>query len=160
MFSEMSEIVVVIIIIIINDENEEIDPILDDLDIEIGPFTQEEYQEAKSSLVEGKSCGEDCIPPEVLKRCNLDDIILEFCNQTLLHGKKPEQWSILNIVPIPKAGDLSQGGNYRGISLSSIVAKTFNRMILNRTRPEIDKHLRDNQNGFGLAEPQWDTYLL
>ena len=93
----------------------------------------------------------DCIPPEVLKRCNLDDIILEFCNQTLLHGKKPEQWSILNIVPIPKAGDLSQGGNYRGISLSSIVAKTFNRMILNRIRPEIDKHLRDNQNGFRVG---------
>ena len=126
-------------------------PILEDLDIEIGPFTHEEYQEAKSSLVEGKTCGEDCIPPEVLKRCNLDDIILEFSNQTLLHGKKPEQWSILNIVPIPKAGDLSQGGNYRGISLSSIVAKTFNRMILNRIRPEIDKHLRDNQNGFRVG---------
>ena len=135
----------------IEDENEEIDPILEDLDIEIGPFTQEEYQEAKSSLVGGKSCGEDCIPPEVLKRCNLDDIILKFCNHTLLYGKKPEQWSILNIVPIPTAGDLSQGGNYRGISLSSIVAKTFNRMILNRIRPEIDKHLRDNQNGFRVC---------
>ena len=35
----------------IEDENEEIDPILEDLDIEIGPFTQEEYQEAKLSLV-------------------------------------------------------------------------------------------------------------
>ena len=86
------------------------------------------------------------MPPEVLKRCYLDDIMLEFCNQTLIYGKKPEQWSILNIVRIPKAGDRSQGGNNRGISFSSIVAKIFNRMILNRIRPEIDKHLRNNQN--------------
>ena len=31
------------------------------------------------------------------------------------------------------------------------MAKTFNRMILNRIRPEIDKHLRDNQNGFRVG---------
>jgi hypothetical protein len=61
----------------------------------------------------------------------MDDIILRFCKSALLDGKLPDQWSILNIVPIPKTGDLRQGGNYRGISLSSIVAKTFNRLILN-----------------------------
>jgi len=37
------------------------------------------------------------------------------------------------------------------ISLSSIVAKTYNRMILNCIRPEIDKKLRINQNGFWLG---------
>ena len=54
-------------------------------------------------------------------------------------------------MPIPKSGDLSKGGNYRGISLSSIVAKTYNRMILNRLRPELDEHLRANQNGFRVG---------
>ena len=77
--------------------------------------------------------------------------MLEFCNRALSEGEMPEQWSILNIVPIPKSGDLSQAGNYRGISLSSIVAKTFNRMILNRIRPELDEHLRNNQNGFRVG---------
>jgi len=33
----------------------------------------------------------------------------------------------------------SIGGNYRGIRLSSILAKTYNRMILSRIRPEIDR---------------------
>ncbi|XP_072015018.1 uncharacterized protein [Amphiura filiformis] len=135
----------------IDDEEEEITPVLDELDIKVGPFDKEEYEEAKASLVEGKSCGEDNIPPEVLKRCNLDDIVLGFCNDALLKGKKPDQWSILNIVPIPKTGDLSSGNNYRGISLTSIVAKTYNRMILNRIRPEIDQHLRTNQNGFRVG---------
>ena len=71
--------------------------------------------------MEGKTSGEDNIPPEVLKRCDLDDIVLGFCNDALLEGKTPSQCSILNIVPIPKSGDLNIGGNCRGISLSSIV---------------------------------------
>jgi hypothetical protein len=132
----------------IEDEDEDIPIILEGIKIKEGPFDHEEYQKAKKSLVEGKSCGEDGIPPEVLKNCDLDDIILKFCNNALLDGQMPDQWSILNIVPIPKSGDLRLGGNYRGISLSSIVAKTFNRLILNRIRPEIDEHLRNNQNGF------------
>ncbi len=32
----------------------------------------------------------------------------------------PEQWSLINILPIPKSGDFSLGGNYRGISHSSL----------------------------------------
>ena len=47
-----------------------------------------------------------------------------------------------------KIGDLSMGGNYRGISLSSLVAKTYNRMIMNRIRPYLDCQLRKNQKVF------------
>ena len=77
--------------------------------------------------------------------------MLSFCNNALINGEKPNQWSILNIIPIPKSGDLSQGENYRGISLSSIVAKTYDRMLLNRIRPALDGHLRNNQNGFRVG---------
>ena len=38
--------------------------------------------------------------------------------------------------------------NYRGISLTSTADKIFNKMILLRIRPEIEKVLRKNQNGF------------
>ena len=54
----------------------------------------------------------------------------------------------MNKIPVSKSGDLSKGGNYRGISLSSLVAKTYTRMILNRIRPALEPHLRKNQNGF------------
>ena len=37
---------------------------------------------------------------------------------------------------------------YRGISLICIVAKIYNRLILNRIRSVIDLKLRINQNGF------------
>ncbi|XP_078661569.1 uncharacterized protein LOC144905694 [Branchiostoma floridae x Branchiostoma belcheri] len=133
----------------ITDEDEEIPTVFEELDIKVGPFEQGEYEKAKKSLVEGKASGEDGIPPEVLKRCGgLDRIILDFCNRVLTRGEKPEQWSLLNIVPIPKSGDLRLGSNYRGISLSSLVAKIFNKMLLNRIRPAVDGLLRCNQNGF------------
>ena len=78
----------------------------------------------KRQLEEGKQSGPDHIPPEVKKRCDLDDIILHFANKLLNDNEKPKQWS-----------ELSDTGNYRGISLSSIVPKTVNKMILNRMQP-------------------------
>ena len=47
-----------------------------------------------------------------------------------------------------KKGDLGQATNYRGITLTSIAAKIYNSMLLNRLRPHIDPILRRNQNGF------------
>ena len=54
----------------------------------------------------------------------------------------------MNLIPVPKSGDLSLTANYRGISLKSIVAKTYNRVLLNRIRPHLDDILRPNQCGF------------
>ena len=73
---------------------------------------------------------------------------------------KPKQWLILNIIPIHKKGDLSLGSNYRGISLTSLVAKTYNRMILNRIRPHLDCHLRKNQNVFRSGRTTTSQILI
>ena len=108
----------------------------------------EEYLHAKRSLKLGKCAGPDNYPSRVLKTCDLDDIILSFCNQVLMNGRKPDQWSLSNILPVPKSGNLSNTDNYRGIGLTCIIAKIFNSMILNRIGGPIDSHLRDNQNGF------------
>ena len=99
-------------------------------------------------IKECKAYGDDGVSPEMTKRCDFGDIILEFCSQALEKGVVPDQWRISNIVPVPKKGDLTDSNNYSGISLTSLVAKTLNRMILNRIQPEIEKKLRDNQNGF------------
>ncbi|XP_029638045.1 uncharacterized protein LOC115213251 [Octopus sinensis] len=112
-------------------ENEELAKILDGLQIEDGDFTKQEIERATSNLKEGKQTGPDNIPPEVLKICDLDNIILEFANKLLNDNVKPEQWSKIDSLPLPKTGDLSDTGNYRGISLSTIVAKMDNKMILN-----------------------------
>ena len=61
---------------------------------------------------------------------------------------KPAQWSFMNIILVPKSGDLSMTDDYRGISLTYIMAKIFNRLILNRIREVLDLKLRKNQNRF------------
>lgn len=86
--------------------------------------------------------------PDVLKRSNIEDIILDFSKKVLIENKTPEQFSTLNILPIPKSGDLSVTSNDRGIALTSLVAKVINKMILNHIRPVIDPALRGNQSGF------------
>lgn len=120
----------------------------EDLNISTGPFTLKEYQEVKKSLNTNKAAGEDGITAEVLKYCDLDSIVLSYANDLLMTQSKPEQWSIINLVPVPKTGDLSLCTNYRGIALTSIVAKLVNRLLLNRIQPKLDCHLRPNQNGF------------
>lgn len=94
----------------------------------------------KSTLKQGQSAGPDDIPPEVPKNCNLDNIILEIYNCGLIENIKPDIWSLSNIIPVPKSGGLAKPDNYRGISLTCVIAKMI--------RDAIDPHLRDDQNGF------------
>ena len=64
-----------------------------------------------------------------------------------MQSDKPPQLSFMNIIPVPKSGDLSVTDNYRGISLTCIMAKIFNRLLLNRIREILDLKLRKNQSG-------------
>ena len=119
-----------------NDEEQEIPTIFNDVNITTGAFTMEEYLEVKRKLITGKLPGGDEIPPEVLKYCDLDAIILDYSNKLLLNGEKPQQWSDINLMPLPKSGDLGYTTNYRGIALSAVVAKMVNKMLLLRIQPK------------------------
>ena len=61
-----------------------------------------------------------------------DNIILEFSNKLLNDNVIPDQWSEIDMLPLPKTGDLSETLNYKGISISSQIGKSVNKMILNR----------------------------
>ena len=133
---------------VVADPDEDIPIIHDHNEINDDPFTMDEFIKVKSSLKTGKAAGPDEIPPEVYKLCDFDEICLDFCNKALIDNDKPDQWSYMNIIPVPKSGDLTNTNNYRGISLICIIAKIYNRLILNRIRSVIDPLLRFNQNGF------------
>ena len=109
------------------------------LDIDVGLFTL--------TIKPGKSAGLDGIPPQVFKCCDFDDICLNFCNKILMQCNKPPQWFLMNIIPVPKPGDLSVTDSYRGISLTCIMAKMFNRLLLNCIREVLDLKLGKNQKG-------------
>ena len=90
---------------IIIDENETIQTVFHDLYFKTGEFTIDEYQKAKDRVSLNKAPGPDNIPPEVIKKCDLNDILLNFSNILLLNHDKPAQWSTRNIIPVPKKGE-------------------------------------------------------
>ena len=60
----------------------------------------------------------------------------------------------------PKKGDLGIAENYRGITLTSIAAKIYNYLLLNRVEPKIEKILWKNQNGFQKNRSQTSQILI
>ena len=117
------------------------------LDIKLGPFTQEELDSVLRKIKNRKAAGLYEIPPEVWKTRQFDDILLRHCNA--VYNQNPiDIWMKGCILPFPKKGDLGLAKNYRGITLTSIAAKIYNALLRNRIEPKIDNILRKNQNGF------------
>ena len=95
----------------------------------------------------GKAPGLDGLPPEFWKLSKIKKHLHLFCNKTYPENR-PKEWGLSRITAIPKKENLTIPDNYRGISLSEIASKIYNRCLLNRIRPIIDTALRPNQNGF------------
>jgi hypothetical protein len=96
-----------------------------------------------------KACGLDGIVTEVLKLNEIHITLLKIINEIYNTGHIPSEWLVSVLVPIYKnKGSSSDPNNYRGIALMSIVAKLFNRLLLERLRGGLETKLRYNQNGF------------
>ena len=105
------------------------------LDIKLGPFTQEELDSVLRKIKNRKAAGLDEIPPEVWKTRQFDDILLWHCNA--VYNQNPiDRWMKGCILPFPKKGDLGLAKNYRGITLTSIAAKIYNALLRNRIEPK------------------------
>ena len=90
-----------------------------------------------------KSPGPDGIHPGVLKEvsmslCTSLARIFETSNKTAL---LPEDWKCANITAIYKKGNKRVAGNYRPISLTSIVCKLMETLV----REEIIEHMKRNK---------------
>ena len=122
------------------------------LPINTNAFTLSEILPIIHSLKNRKSVGIDRIPAEFIKYGGrvIHNHILRICNSVFENEIPPEDWKINIVIPIPKKS-LSrtlQTSDFRGISMMSIPAKIYNRLILNRIYDEINKKLRINQAGF------------
>ena len=71
------------------------------LDIKLGPFTQEELDSVLRKIKNRKAAGLDEIPPEVWKTRQFDDILLRHCNA--VYNQNPiDRWMKGCILPFPK----------------------------------------------------------
>ena len=117
------------------------------LDIKLGPFTQEELDSVLRKIKNRKAAGLDEIPLEVWKTRQFDDILLRHCN-AIYNQNTIDKWMKGCSFHFPKKGDLGLAKNYRGITLTSIAAKIYNALLRNRIEPKSDNIHRKNQNGF------------
>ena len=98
----------------------------------------------------GKAAGMDSITTELLKAdiettaCLLEDLF-----RTVWETEEiPEDWNCGLIVKLPKKGNLTDCGNWRGITLLSVLAKVLGRVIITRLDDAVDGMLREEQTGF------------
>ena len=115
-------------------------------------FTQEEVLNAIKQLKLNKSGGPDMLINEFLihgKHIFTSTLCNHF-NQIFASGYFPEDWSEGYIIPLHKKGNLNDVGNYRGITLLSILGKLFTRVLNNSLTDWAEKYyiLIEAQAGF------------
>ena len=100
----------------------------------VKPIKIKEVRAAIKSLNNGKAAGPDKIPNEVIK-LGTDQLGSHFCdlfNAILLQGTTPSSWGdgITHIIYKGK-GEVTELSNYRGITITNTIYKTFT-SILNK----------------------------
>jgi hypothetical protein len=97
-----------------------------------------------------KAPGPDDLSPRLLKGCSvsLASPITILINQTLRTGCLPAEWKLGRIKPIFKRGLPQAPGNYRPITLLSVISKIAEKYIRSLLVPIIDPLLPAHQYGF------------
>ncbi|EYC02895.1 hypothetical protein Y032_0097g3003 [Ancylostoma ceylanicum] len=113
---------------------------VDALDVNTGDISVEETEAAIRSLRNKKAPGLDEIPPELLKAGGrtMAEQLTRLFNDCWRQAKITEEWRKEVIVKLPKKGDASECGNWRGITLLSVPGKTFCMVLLRHLRGAID----------------------
>jgi len=115
-----------------------------------GPFILAELEYVIKRAKTGRATGLDDVPNELLKIPQLRLAVLDVLNQML--STPASSWPDLLvkslISPIPKKGDLSDTGNWRGIVLLCHLTKLYDALLMQRLRRAVDNHLKYTQNGF------------
>ena len=93
--------------------------------------SNEQMYKALNSLNVSKSPGPDEIHPRILKELasELSIPLTMLFNKSIKDGKIPDKWKLQEVRPIFKKGSKQQAGNYRPVSLTSVVCKVFEGFI-------------------------------
>ena len=121
-----------------NDENFNID------------FCHRKIRKILSQVNSNKSCGPDLIQGKILKNCAVGiayplSLLFKLSYNT---GSIPSEWKRAHVVPIHKKGAKENVENYRPISLTSLIMKTFERIIKDELLSRTGHLLDERQHGF------------
>ncbi|CAB4021146.1 Hypothetical predicted protein [Paramuricea clavata] len=104
-----------------------------------------------SKLCKSKATGLDQISARLVRECAdlISSSITNIFNLSLLLGTFPEDWKCAKVTPIFKQGTRNEMNNYRPISVISVMAKAFERIIHNQLYAYMLEHdlLSEHQSG-------------
>ena len=102
------------------------------------------------NLKVNKSPGPDCLHPRLLKELSseLKGPLTILFQRSLGEGLLPRDWRDAHITPIYKKGKKEICGNYRPVSLTSIVCKMLERIIRGQAVTHLKQLLSSCQHGF------------
>ena len=98
-------------------------------------FTDKEMETALMSLKDDSSAGVDRYPPKLFKKAGSGVVrsLKQLCNKIKESKDIPEQWELVRIVSIYKQkGSKKKLKYYRGIFLSILISKIFEKLVKNR----------------------------
>ena len=89
--------------------------------------------------------------------------IIDLFNRCLTEKRVPVSWkhSVVMMIPKKKKG-LKDPGNYRPISITAVIARLFERIILGRVQEHLDKNniIVDQQSGFRKRRSTKDNIIF
>lgn len=96
--------------------------------------TRNEVADAVKKLNSGKSPGLDGLTSEILKSGGekMTDLLHEIILHYWISEETPQDWIDATLISLYKSGPRDQCGNFRGISLLSVVGKVLARILLDR----------------------------
>jgi len=73
----------------------------------------------------------------------------------IITGEVPEDWRLANVTPIYKKGCREDPGNYRPVSLTSVLGKIMEQVVLREITQHVryNRGIRPSQHGFTQAGP-------
>ena len=77
-------------------------------------------------------------------------MLTDIFNSSLESGQVPEDWRVANVTPLFKKGSREELGNYRPVSLTSVVRKVLETLIEDQMRNHFNKYklIKSSQHGF------------
>ena len=119
--------------------------------------------EAVAQIKTNRSPGIDCISAKLLNDAGdtISESLANIFNLSLQSGIFPDDWKLARITPIYKDGSKTECGNYRPISVISIVAKVLEKLVCNQLRSFMKENyiIINEQSGFRPYQSN-ETILL
>jgi len=115
-----------------------------------------------NALNPSKSCGPDDCHPMLLKQCAsvlCTPLHTIYC-KSLEHGILPMDWKVANVSCIFKKGKRSDPGNYRPVSLTSIVCKVLEKCVRQTLLEHMKQHNLFTDDQFGFRNHRSTTLQL